>query len=97
MMGDLNTRLGDPRDKREEDLETALMDQGLVNMTDHFLTRRRYRGAGSWVWTMPRDRRQVTESGDYILSTDRISFVNAGLRKTRHGTYHRLILAVLRG
>ena len=56
LMGDLNTRLGKPRDKREDDLVTALVDQGLVNMTDHFLPRRQYRGAGGWMWNMQRDR-----------------------------------------
>ena len=39
LMGDLNARLGNPRDKREEDLAMALADRGLVNMTDHFLPR----------------------------------------------------------
>ena len=79
MMGELNARLGNPRDKPEEDLATALSDRGLVNMTDHFLTRRQYRGAGGWTWIMHRDRRQVTGRGDYILSMDRSSFFNSGL------------------
>ena len=39
LMGDLNGRLGNPRDKRKEYLATALVDRGLFNMTDHFLTR----------------------------------------------------------
>ena len=37
LVGDLNARLGDPRDKREEDLEKALVDRGLINMTYHFM------------------------------------------------------------
>ena len=37
LMGDLNARLGDPYDKRKEDLATALVDRVLVNMTDHFI------------------------------------------------------------
>ena len=79
LMGDLNVRLGDPCEKHEEDLATALADQGLVNMTGHFLPRRQYRGAGGWTWIMHRDRIQVTERGYYILSMDRSSFFNSGL------------------
>ena len=40
LMGDLNAHLGDPRGKREEDLEMALVDRGLVNTTYHLLPRR---------------------------------------------------------
>ena len=43
-MEDLNVQLGDPCDKHEEELATALVDRGLVNMTDHFLPRRKYQG-----------------------------------------------------
>ena len=42
LMGELNVRLYNPCDEREEDLATALADQGLVNMTDHFLSRQQY-------------------------------------------------------
>ena len=48
MMGDLNARLGDTCDKREEELAMAMADRGLVNMIDHFTPWRRYMGAGSW-------------------------------------------------
>ena len=39
----------------------------------------------------------MTGRCDYFLSTERSSFFIVGLRETRHGTDHRLILAVLRG
>ena len=97
LMGYLNAPLGEPCDEREEDLETALADRGLVNIIDHFLSQRRYWGAGGWAWIMQRDGRQVTGRGDYILSTDRRIFFNAWIWETRHGTDHRLILAVLWG
>ena len=97
LMGSLNARLGDPRDEREEELVMALVDRGLVNMTDYFLPRIQYWGAGGWIWSMQRDERQVTGRGDYILSTDRRIFFNAWIWETRHGTDHRLILAVLWG
>ena len=97
LMGDLNTRLYKLRDECEEYLATTLADQGMVNMTDHFLTRQQYQGIGGWKWSMQRDRQQVTGRGYYFLSTYRISFINTGLRETRHGTDHRVILAVLQG
>ena len=37
LMGDLNERLGYPCDECEEDLETTLVDKGLVNIIDHFM------------------------------------------------------------
>ena len=46
---------------------------------------------------MKRDGRRVMVRGGYILSTYRRRFTKAGLQVTRHGTDHRLILAVLRG
>ena len=95
-MGSLNARLGDPRDEREEELVMALVDRGLVSMTDYFLPRIQYWGAGGWIWSMQRDERQVTGRGDYILSTYRISLVNTGIRETHHGICHMLILAMLR-
>ena len=54
LMGDLHAQLRDPRDKREEDLVMALVDRCLVNMTDHFMTQKRYRGSGIWTWCMQR-------------------------------------------
>ena len=47
LMGYLNTRLFDPHYKREEDLEIALGDLGLVKMKDYFLPRQQYHGACS--------------------------------------------------
>ena len=55
LMGDLSSRLDNPQDKQEEDTETALADRGLLNMADHFLPRRRYRGVGGWKWSTQRD------------------------------------------
>ena len=39
LMRYLNAFLGGPRDKREEDLVTALVDKVLFNMTHHFMPR----------------------------------------------------------
>ena len=43
---DLNTRIQEPRESREEDFAMALLDSGLVVMTECFMTRRRYIGGG---------------------------------------------------
>ena len=75
----------------------ALADQGLVNITDHFLPRRQYQGAVRCTCSMQRDGIHIMGRGYYILSTDKRSFFNVGLQETRHGTDHRLILAVLWG
>ena len=96
LMSDLNTRLGNPHNKHEEDLATALADWCLVNITYHFLSMRRYRRAGVWMWIMQRDGRRGAGKGGCILSTERSNFVNAGLQETQHGIDHRLILAMIR-
>ena len=44
LMVDLNARLEDPFNEREEDLTTALSNHGLENACRHFIPRRRYRG-----------------------------------------------------
>ena len=80
LMGDLDMRLGEPGDERKEDLATELVDQGLVNMKDHFFPRRHYRRAGIWIWSMQEKRWRVTGRGDYILSIDKHRFTNAGMR-----------------
>ena len=37
LLGGLNARLVDRREKREDDLATALVEWGLVNITYHFM------------------------------------------------------------
>ena len=79
----------------EEDLATDQADSRLVGMTAHFRPRRQYRGAESWTWHMRQEGRQVTGRGDYILRSDRNSFVNLGVREARLHTDHQIILPVL--
>ena len=69
----------------------------LVNMTDHFLPRKLYRGAGIWTWSMQREGQWVKGKGCCILSIDKHSFTIAGLREIRNGTDHRIIMVVLLG
>ena len=45
LMGGVDVLLREPRDKRKEDLATALADKGMISMIDHFMPLRRYRVA----------------------------------------------------
>ena len=67
LLGDINVRLMEPREIREDELASALVDSRLGNMTEHFTPRRRYRGKGSWMRQMSREGRLVTGRGDCIL------------------------------
>ena len=52
LLGDLNAKLREPRDARDEYLVTALADSGIVDMISQFIPRRRYIGVVSWLWQM---------------------------------------------
>ena len=93
----LNARLREPREAREEKIATTLLNSGLVDVTSHFVLRRRYIGAGSWMWQLQREVRQMTGRGDYILSSVRDNFFNAGVREARILTEDWMVLEVLQG
>ena len=97
LLGDLNVRLRELRNKREEELATKLADSWLANMIAHFMPRRRYREGRCWTWRMRQEGRKVTDRGDYVLSTDRHNFSNAGVREAKLHTDQRMVLVVLRG
>ena len=63
MLGELNFRMRDPHDEREEYLATTLADCGLVDITYHFLPRRRYRGDRYWTCRIQREGRKVKGGG----------------------------------
>ena len=44
---------------------------------------------------MQLEGQQVTRKGDYVISTDKHNFINAGIMEARHSTDHRMVLAVL--
>ena len=46
LLGDLNARMREPRDDREDELAPALVGIGLGDVTAHFTPRRRYQGTG---------------------------------------------------
>ena len=97
LLGKLNASTREPRDAREEKIATVLLDRGLIDVTSHFMLRRRYRGAGSWMWKLRQEGLQVTGRGNYILSSDRNIFLNTGVREARIFTEYWMVLAVLQG
>ena len=50
LLGDLNVRLRETWDNREDKLATALAGSGLTDVTAHFTPRRRYRWTDNWTW-----------------------------------------------
>ena len=44
----LNERLAQPRDQREEYIAVDIANYGIVDQTLHFIPRHRYRGKGGW-------------------------------------------------
>ena len=95
LLGDLNIRLREPREDREDELATALAGIGLMDVAAHFTPRRRYRGTGNWTWKMRQEGSMVTGRGDCILSSDRYDFAKAGVQEARLHMDHRMVLVVL--
>ena len=54
LLGDLNACLEEPRDEREEDLTTPLVDHGLEDVRRNFNPHRRYRGWYRCTWDIHR-------------------------------------------
>ena len=49
LIGELNSRLVQPRGQSEEELETSIANYSIVDETLHFVPRRKYRGGGGGV------------------------------------------------
>ena len=96
-MGDLNVRLRELQDNREDEHVLALAGSGMGDVTANFTLRQRYRGIESWNWHMRWEVRMVTGRGDYTLNSDRDEFIKVGVREERLHTDHWMVLAVLRG
>ena len=48
LLGDINVRLTEPRNYREDDLVTALAGSGLTDVKANFAPIQRYRGTDNW-------------------------------------------------
>ena len=94
--GDLNTTLADPEnDQRGTDIVAALTEEGLEDMSAHFLPRRRTWGRERRTWSMVREGKVVRSGTDYILGTDCCLFWNVSVWDPRHNTYHYMVLGCL--
>ena len=78
---DLNARLEQPQDQREEDLVTAIVNYGIVDQTLQFIPRRNYRWNGGWSCSMWGEGRLITVGGYYIIGTQGRDFYNICIRE----------------
>ena len=75
--GDFNINLSEPEgDRRGEDIAVALATEGLEDMSEHFLPRRRSWCRDGRMWSIIWEGREVRSCTDYILGTDRCIFWN---------------------
>ena len=95
-MEDINSRLEEPCDEREEYLATSLANHGLEYVRRKSTPRRRYIGQGRWTRKMQREGRQVMGRGEYLIGMSRGYFMNLGLREPRLHIDHRMMLAEIR-
>ena len=94
--GDLSTTLTEPEnDQRGTDIAAALTAEGLEDMAEHFLPRRRTWGRERRTWSMVREGKVVRSRTDYILGTDRHFFWNVSVRDPRHNTDHYMVLCCI--
>ena len=94
--GDLNVKLSEPEgDRRGEEITALITTEGLEDMSDHFLPRRRSWCRDRRMWSMVRAVREVRSQTDYILGTDRCLFWNVSVRGPRHNLGHYLVRGCL--
>ena len=71
MAGDFNAKLSEPEfNRRGEEIATALAKEGMDDMPEHFLPRRRSWCRDGRTWRMIREGREVRSRMDYILGAD---------------------------
>ena len=92
----MNANLAEPeRDSRGEDIAAELATEGLGDMSEKFLPRRRPWCQDGRAWSMLREGRDVWSRTDYILGMDRRLFGNVSVRDPRHNSDHYLVLGCL--
>ena len=62
ILGDLNVRLRETCDAREEEIVRVVAECGPEDMTAHFMLRRKYIGDGRWTWWMRREDQKVKKT-----------------------------------
>ena len=66
----------------------AIATEGLEDMLEHFLPRRRSWCRDGRMWIMIREGREVRYRTDYILGTDRCLFGNVPIRDPMNNSDH---------
>ena len=91
--GDFNVNLSEPEgDRRGEDIAAAMATEGLEDMSEHLLPRRRSWCRDRRTWSMIREVRSQT---DYILGTDLCLFGNVSVRDPMHNSDHYMVMGFL--
>ena len=97
LAGDLNTELEYPENNRRlTEIAAAITEEGVEDMTAHFLPRRRRWGRERWTWSMVQEGKFVRSQTYYLLGTDRSLFRNVSVRDPRHNTDHFMVVGCLR-
>ena len=92
----MNVELAEPEgDRREEDIAATLATEGLEDMAEHFLPRRRRWCRDRRTWSMLRQGRELRSRTDYILGTDRRLFGNVAVRDPMHNSDHYMVLGCM--
>ena len=87
--GDFNANLSETEvDWRGEDIAAAVATEGLEDMLEHFLSRRKSWCRDGMTWIMIQEGREVRSQTDYILGTDRRLFWNVSVQEPRHNLDH---------
>ena len=98
LFGDFNTDLAVPESwERDEGGAAALAEEGLEDMSGHFLPRNKWCLKDGCTWAMHQGGRKLRSCNNYILGTDSCLFQNVAVWDARHNTDHYLVLGCLLG
>ena len=74
-----------------------MAEEGLEDMSGHFLQRQKPWLTAGQTWDMERGGREVRSRTNYILGTDSCLLQNVAVRDTRNNTDHYTVLGCLCG
>ena len=96
VVGNFNTDLVAPEGQEQDgEIVEVIAEEGLEDMSDHFLTRHKLWLKDGRTRAMKRGDREVRSRTDWILGTDSHMFQNVAVWDTRHNTDHYLVLGCL--
>ena len=92
IMGDLNIKLDDPRDHRQDEIVNALSTYNLIDLAKHYKSREKKNKYFSWTWRIKRNEKNIQSTVDYILSGHDVKWKRFGTIDTEFDSDHRLIV-----